>query len=271
MMKFRNHGGALIPFKNFGRIERKPGYSTINRRERKRVITVSANTEEEIITSVEINRRLKERYRDFSQNNPGYSLRFSGEYEETQEQMIALAEAFVVAVLLIYVILGALFRSFVQPLVVMLAVPFSFIGVVMGFYIMNEPLGMMAIIGTIGLTGIVVNDSLILVNFINVGREEGLNRQDAILRAGRRRLRPVILTSVTTIFGLLPLAIGLFGLSHFLTPVAVAIVWGLTFATLLTLLLVPSIYAIVDDIAGIIGKTRFQKMRESAGASAENL
>jgi len=258
-MKFRNRAGALIPFKNFGRIERKQGYTNINRRERKRVVTVSANTDEDVITSVEINRLLKERYKNFSNSRPGYLMSFSGEYEETQEQVVALAKAFGVAILLIYVILGSLFKSFVRPLVVMLAVPFAFIGVVIGFYVMREPLGLMAIIGTLGLTGIVVNDSLILVDFIDKGRKAGLERQEALLRAGRLRLRPVILTSVTTIFGLLPLALGLFGLSPFLTPIAVAIVWGLSFATVLTLLLVPSIYAIVDDITGLLGRTRLEK------------
>jgi multidrug efflux pump subunit AcrB len=263
-MKFRSREGGLIPFKNFGRIEREPGYSNISRRDRKREVTVSANIDEEVITSVEINRLLQERYKDFSEKRPGYLMSFSGEYQETQEQMIALGKAFGVAILLIYVILGSLFKSFIRPFVVMLAVPFSFIGVVAGFYIMSEPLGLMAIIGTIGLTGIVVNDSLILVDFIDKGRAAGLGRQEAILRAGRLRLRPVILTSVTTIFGLLPLAFGLFGLSLFLTPVAVAIVWGLTVATGLTLLLVPSIYAILDDITNLFRRERVQESAESA-------
>jgi multidrug efflux pump subunit AcrB len=256
-MRFRNREGALIPFKNFGRIERKPGYTNINRRDRKRAITVSANVDENVITSVEINRLLRDRYQDLGKRYPGYAIRFSGEYEETQEQVIALTKAFGVAILLIYAILGSLFRSFAMPLVVMLAVPFSFIGVVVGFYVMGEPLGLMAIIGIIGLAGIVVNNSLILVDFINNGREAGLPRRDATLRACRLRLRPVILTSVTTIFGLLPLALGLFGLSPFLTPIAVAIVWGLTFSTFLTLLLVPGLYAIVDDVALRMGRTRF--------------
>jgi multidrug efflux pump subunit AcrB len=253
-MRFRNRAGALIPFGNFGRIERKPGYTNINRRDRKRSITVSANVDEEVITSVEINGLLRERYRNLGKEYPGYAIAFSGEYEETQEQVVALTKAFGVAILLIYAILGSLFRSFAMPLVVMLAVPFSFIGVVVGFFLMGEPLGLMAIIGIIGLAGIVVNDSLILVDFINIGREEGLSRREATLRACRLRLRPVLLTSITTIFGLLPLAIGLFGLSAFLTPIAVAIVWGLTFATFLTLLLVPGLYAIVDDIARSTGR-----------------
>ncbi len=256
-MRFRNRAGALVPFQNFGRIERKPGYTNINRRDRKRAITVSANVDENVITSVEINRLLKDRYKDLGKNYPGYAMRFWGEYAETQEQVIALAKAFGVAILLIYAILGSLFKSFAAPLVVMLAVPFSFIGVVVGFFVMGEPLGLMAIIGIIGLAGIVVNDSLILVDFIDNGREAGLERRDATLRACRLRLRPVILTSVTTIFGLLPLALGLFGLSPFLTPIAVAIVWGLTFSTFLTLLLVPGLYAIVDDLAGRVGQTRF--------------
>jgi len=256
-MRFRNRMGALVPFKNFGRIERQPGYTNINRRDRKRAITVSANVDENVITSVEINRLLKDRYQDLGRSYPGYAMRFSGEYEETQEQLIAMAQALGVAILLIYAILGSLFKSFSMPLVVMLAVPFSFIGVVVGFFVMGEPLGLMAIIGIIGLVGIVVNDSLILVDFINNGREAGLDRRDATLRACRLRLRPVILTSVTTIFGLLPLALGLFGVSAFLTPIAVAIVWGLAFSTFLTLLLVPGLYAIVDDIAGWVGRTRF--------------
>jgi multidrug efflux pump subunit AcrB len=256
-MRFRSRTGALVPFENFGRIERKPGYTNINRLDRKRAITVSANVDEKVITSVEINRLLRERYRDLGKRYPGYSLKFSGEYEETQEQVIALAKAFGVAILLIYAILGSLFKSFSTPLVVMLAVPFSFIGVVVGFFVMGEPLGLMAVIGIIGLAGIVVNNSLILVDFINHGREAGLARREATLRACRLRLRPVILTSVTTIFGLLPLAVGLFGLSPFLTPIAVAIVWGLTFATFLTLLLVPGLYAIVDDVAARTGRSRF--------------
>jgi multidrug efflux pump subunit AcrB len=247
----------MVPFGNFARIERKPGYTSIHRRDRKRAITVSANVEENVITSVEINRLLRDRYKDLGETYPGYAIRFSGEYEETQEQVIALAKAFGVAILLIYAILGSLFKSFSTPLVVMLAVPFSFIGVVVGFFVMGEPLGLMAVIGIIGLAGIVVNDSLILVDFINSGREGGLPRRDATLRACRLRLRPVLLTSVTTVFGLLPLALGLFGLSPFLTPIAVAIVWGLTFSTFLTLLLVPGLYAIVDDIAGRLGRTRF--------------
>jgi len=259
-MRFRNREGALVPFKNFGRIEQKPGYTDINRRDRKRAITVSANVDEEVITSVEINRLLRDRYRDLGKRYPGYAMKFSGEYEETQEQVVALTKAFGVAILLIYAILGSLFRSFAMPLVVMLAVPFSFIGVVVGFFVMGEPLGLMAIIGIIGLAGIVVNNSLILVTFINSGREAGLPRREATLRACRLRLRPILLTSVTTIFGLMPLAIGLFGLSGFLTPIAVAMVWGLTFSTFLTLLLVPGLYAIVDDLAHRIGRARFQRV-----------
>jgi multidrug efflux pump subunit AcrB len=257
-MRFRNREGALVPFENFGRIEQKQGYTDINRRERKRAITVSANVDEDVITSVEINRLLRDRYRDLGKRYPGYAMKFSGEYEETQEQVVALTKAFGVAILLIYAILGSLFKSFSTPLVVMLAVPFSFIGVVVGFFVMREPLGLMAIIGIIGLAGIVVNNSLILVDFINKGREAGLPRREATLRACRLRLRPILLTSVTTIFGLLPLALGLFGVSGFLTPIAVAIVWGLTFSTFLTLLLVPGLYAIVDDLAQRSGRARFQ-------------
>ena len=131
----------------------------------------------------------------------------------------------------------------------MITVPFSFIGVVLGLFIMDVELSLLAVIGIVALVGIVVNDSLVLVDFINRARTKGKKVYDAVLESGKTRLRPVLLTTLTTIGGLGPMAFGLGGKEPYLAPMAIAIVWGLAFASVLTLLIIPCLYMIVDDIS----------------------
>ncbi|MBU1852523.1 MAG: efflux RND transporter permease subunit, partial [Candidatus Omnitrophica bacterium] len=152
------------------------------------------------------------------------------------------------AFLIIYLILSSSFKSIVQPLIIMFAIPFGLIGVVIAFLIHGIPLSFMAIMGIIGLNGIVVNDSIVLVDFINKLRREGISRRDSIVKAGQMRIRPVILTTITTVGGLSTVAYGIGGKDPFLVPMALSICWGLLFATALTLIVIPCIYSIVDDI-----------------------
>ncbi|MEE2775945.1 MAG: efflux RND transporter permease subunit [Acidobacteriota bacterium] len=247
-MRFATADG-LIPFSNIGTLVREPGYSQIQHHDTKRSITVSGGVQEGVITSQRANTLLMNRFTDLSQRYPGYTLEYGGEWEDTQESIASLMRAFLIAIIVIYVILGGLFQSFMQPLVVMFSVPFAFIGVVVGFVILDEPLGMAAMIGTIALTGIVVNDSLIFIDFINRRRGEGHSADESILRAGAARLRPILLTSVTTVAGLLPMSLGLFGIDESMKPMAVAIAWGLSFATILTLIVIPCAYRIADDLS----------------------
>jgi HAE1 family hydrophobic/amphiphilic exporter-1 len=135
----------------------------------------------------------------------------------------------------------------------MFTVPFSLIGVVLGLQMAGQPLSLIGMIGTVALAGIVVNDSLVMVEFINSARRRGMSREEAIIQSGCMRLRPIILTTVTTCGGLLPTAMGIAsGLESFLAPFAIVLVWGLAFATLLTLLVIPCIYAIADDIRRVL-------------------
>ena len=159
-----------------------------------------------------------------------------------------LGSAFWLAILLIYMILGALFRSFIQPVVVLFTIPLGLLGAVYGLFIHGQPMSLMAMIGVVALTGVVVNDSLVFVDFINRLRAAGVPRWQAIIRAGRMRLRPILLTTATTVVGLMPLMFQVTGSSAFLTPMAVSLVWGLAFATILLLLFIPALYAIVDDL-----------------------
>jgi multidrug efflux pump subunit AcrB len=232
-------------------LKRAAGPTGIRRRDRQRTITVTANIDSDK-TSQGVNQEAMRRLKPLIAANPDVRFEFGGEWEKTSESLESLLSAFLVALLVIYLILGAQFRSFVQPFVVLFAVPLSVIGVVTGFFVSGNPIDMMALIGLVGLTGIVVNDSLILVDFVNQRRRQGMPRREAIVEAGKLRLRPILLTTVTTVGGLMPLSMGWFGESGGLAPMATAIAWGLSFATILILYIVPSAYAIVDDVVGLI-------------------
>ena len=240
--------GERIPVKAFADIEFGKGLLRISRTDRMRDISVSADVIEGVTTSSEVNNYLIDTFGYRSDVYPGYTFDYGGEFERIGESLTSLYQSFLVAILLIYVILVALFRSYVQPLIIMATVPLSFIGVVYGLFISNVELSMMALVGVIALVGIVINDSLVMIDFINRSREKGMDVEHAVIESGKVRLRPIILTTLTTIGGLLPMALGIGGREPMLTPMAVSIVWGLLFAMVLTLIVIPCLYVVVEDI-----------------------
>ena len=245
----RNKFNNLIPLKNVAEIAKVPGTTTIHHLDGKRVVTASANVDTDKTTSLKVNRLLEKKFKDLSQRYMGYSVKYGGEQEETMDSLKSLLKAFFYAFLIIYLILASSFKSLIQPLIIMLAIPFGLIGVVIAFLIHGMPLSFMAILGIVGLNGIVVNDSIVLVDFINKLRRQGINRRDSIIKAGQIRMRPVLLTTITTVGGLSTVAYGIGGKDPFLVPMALSICWGLIFATMLTLIVIPCIYSIVDDMA----------------------
>ncbi|MCK9331037.1 MAG: efflux RND transporter permease subunit, partial [Candidatus Cloacimonetes bacterium] len=170
-----------------------------------------------------------------------------------------LISALAIALLLVYSVLAAQFKSYVQPLIVMLTIPFGFIGVILGLLITNLPFSLTTMISVVALSGVVVNDSLVLVDFINKERENGKDRWHSIISAGSIRLRPIILTTVTTIGGLLPMLLSTSEASADWRPMAVSISFGLGFATILTLFIIPCVYSFVDSFFGRFGITRFNE------------
>ena len=250
----RNRFGNLIPLKNVARIETVPGTTTIHHLDGKRVVTASANVDTDKTTSLKVNGMLEKKFKDLSQRYLGYSVKYGGEQEETLDSLLSLLKAFFFAFLIIYLILASSFKSIVQPLIIMLAIPFGLIGVIIAFLVHGMPLSFMAILGIVGLNGIVVNDSIVLVDFINKLRREGMNRRESIIKAGQMRLRPVLLTTITTVGGLSTVAYGIGGKDPFLVPMALSICWGISFATVLTLIVIPCIYSIVDDMTLRIAK-----------------
>jgi multidrug efflux pump subunit AcrB len=243
-----NRFGNLIPLSKIARLEEKISLARVKHLDGKRVVTVNGEVDKENVTSESVSAMLAEEFKDIPQDYPGYRVSFGGEQEENVKSKRSFVRAFGLAFLLVFFILAANFGSLIQPLMVMSAIPFGLIGVVWAFRFHGYPLSFFMMMGIVGLMGIVVNDSIVLVDFINNLRAKGSRRRDSIVESGRLRLRPVLLTTITTALGLAPTAYGIGGGDPFLRPMALTIVWGVVCATALTLVVLPCIYAVIDDI-----------------------
>jgi multidrug efflux pump subunit AcrB len=242
-----NAQGSLIPLKSIARIETKQGLRSITHLDGKRYLQVSASVDQTKIKTKELVSKVMKKFETVSLDRPGYTLRISGEEKENQEAFASLMTAFLIAILAIFMILATLFNSLIQPFLVMLTIPFALIGVVIALLVHGLPLSLLSFIGIVGLAGVVVNDSIVLVDFTNKLRREGTPRRQSLISAGVLRFRPVMLTTLTTVAGLSTVAYGIGGFDPFLQPMALAIAWGLAFATVVTLVVMPCFYAIVDD------------------------
>ena len=248
-----NSRGNLIPLTSVARVEEVTGLYGIQHLDGKRVVYVTGNVDGKEATSLSVNNLLREKFGQLSgEENSGYSIKYGGDFEGQMESLRNLQISFGAAFFIIFIILTAMFNSMVQPIIVMLAIPFGLIGVMIGFFLHGEPLSFFSLMGLVGLTGIVVNDSVVLVDFINKLRKEGHDRLESLITAGSLRLRPVLMTTITTIGGLVSVAYGLGGSDPFLKPMGLAIVWGLLFSTILTLVFIPCVYAIADDVTHLI-------------------
>ncbi len=244
-----NQQGRLIPLKEASWLKTEPGPSNYNHFNGERTVTVTADVTKGQTTPLEATDAILNHF-NLTKDWPGLALVVGGEAEETQESMVSLYRAFLLAVVAIYFLLILLFNSLTQPIIVMTAIPFGIMGVIIAFALHGMALGFVAMMGVIGLAGVLVNDSLVLVNHIN-----GLRRQrpeesvKGLVALGTAdRLRAVILTSLTTVAGLLPLGYGWGGSDPYMAPMALALAYGLLFATPITLFLVPSLYVIRHDV-----------------------
>ena len=258
----RNSRDNLVPLREIARIEEQKTMRTINHLDGKRFVSVFGSVDNKKMTSSKAGGLLQKEFKDVIRDYPGYNLIFAGEQEETAKSMRSLLIAFGIAVLLIFIILATQFNSLMQPAVVLLTIPFGMIGVILAFWLHGRPFSFLAILGIIGLTGVVVNDSIVLVDFINKLRQKGVSRRDSIIEAGTLRLRPVLITTFTTVAGLSTVAYGIGGSDPFLKPMALAISWGLLFATALTLVIMPCFYAIIDDVVQKLFKHATVKVKE---------
>ena len=251
-LRIRTRDGREIPLNQVADIEMRRGYSTIQRVERKRIITVISDINEDIANAREIVEDLKINYLDTLVNRfPGVTYDLEGQAKRTEESIESLKLGFSLAAMVIFLLLASQFRSYIQPVIIMTAIPFGLIGAIVGHYLMNLDITMISIFGIVALSGIVVNDSLILIDFINSEVRKGSKVFDSVIEAGQNRFRPVLLTSVTTVAGLFPLLLETSFQAQFLIPMAVSISFGLMAATVLTLVFVPSLYVVINDMVAI--------------------
>ena len=240
--------GYRVKLRDVADVEITRGYLAYRRFNERRTVTVSAEVDNELATSRSVNQRLQARFADIEARYPGVEVQFGGEFQSQSEAFADLGRAFPIAFLAIYMILAALFRSYLQPLVVIASIPFGLMGVVFGVGLLGYKVSFILMYATIGLTGVVVNDALVMVDFINRAREEGKPLRQAVQESGVIRFRPILLTTLTTVMALLPMALGFGGQSKTYGPFAASISFGLIFAMAGTLFAVPLAYTALIEM-----------------------
>jgi multidrug efflux pump subunit AcrB len=258
-MRIRTPQGKEIPLRQAAFIEEGRGYSEINRTDRRRVVTVAVKLNKKTTSSDEILADLKEGLlRQLVIDYPGLSYDLEGTSQDQRESFQSLVKAFIFGLIIIYALLAVLFRSFLQPFLVMSAIPFGIVGAIGGHILLGYNISMISIFGIVALTGVVVNSSLVMIDFINKNRRKNLSIKDAVMEAGLRRFRPIIMTALTTFFGLMPMIMETNIQAQFLVPMAISLGFGVLFATGVTLVLVPTMYLILEDFKGL-SKYNFQQ------------
>ena len=223
------------------------GLSTIRRRDGQRLAKISADVDPKKITPTEVTKIIDKKYKkEFEISN--YDYYYLGQKKRSRENFANMKKAAYISLAIIFFILTFLFKTLLEPLIVLFSIPFAVVGVILGHLFFGYNLQFLSVIGLLALIGIVVNDSLILIDFLKKLREKGLSKAEAVIQSCEVRARPIILTSVTTFLGISPLIFFATGQTKFLSPMAVSLGFGLLFATILILLVLPCFYLIVDDL-----------------------
>lgn len=253
-VKVANRTGGLVPLDLVTNVKTVKEYSQINRLNFKRLVQVQAEIEGSKTTPGEITELLQKKFADIEKRYPGYLVAYGGEQESSDKSMAELQVLFIAALLVIFVVLTVYMRSLVMPVVIMIAIPFALIGVVFAVAIHRQPLSFFCVLGLFSLAGIIVSNTLVLVQFINKFRDEGLGLKEAITEGGVVRLRPIILTAGSIVLELMPVIYGVGGKDYMIAPLALAFGYGLIFATIITLILIPCFYHIAEDMKGRLSK-----------------
>lgn len=241
--------GASVPLQDIAKATMGRAYTRIDRDKGKRVIDVEADVEPRSAANIVLTEITDTALPRLMRKYPGLSYSFEGRQADQRESMQSLVTGFAIAMCVIFILLSIPFQSYTQPLIVMISVPFGIIGAILGHMIMGYSLSVISMMGIVALSGVVVNDALVLIDYANrVRKEEGKTYLEAIWIAAIKRLRPVVLTTLTTFFGLLPMIFETDRQAKFLIPMAISLGFGILAATLITLLVVPSLYVVLDDL-----------------------
>ncbi len=266
-MRIRTPDGLEIPFSQVAQVNIEQGYASIERAQRLRVIKVTADVEAAVTNANEVRMALADTVLPRLQNlYPDLRYTVEGEGKEQKESLGDVMKGFAIALFGIYALLAIPFKSFSQPILVMAAIPFGVVGAVAGHLAMGFNISLLSLFGMVGLAGVVVNDSLVLVYTANRMRRQGIKPFDAIIQAGCLRFRPILLTSLTTFAGLTPMLLERSVQAQFLIPMAISLGFGVLFGTVVTLLLIPSGYMILEDFFNILGVRRAELATEKVSS-----
>jgi multidrug efflux pump subunit AcrB len=240
--------GGDVPLRQVAEVSRSRAYTSIERRDGRRTVEVTADVEPRRATSQVLANLKANVLPQLTRDYPGLTYGFEGQQADMRDSMASLMGGFVIAMIVIYALLAIPFRSYIQPVIVMAAIPFGLVGAVIGHMIMGYSLSIISMMGLVALAGVVVNDSLVMIVYANDLRRQGSSAIEAIQQAGIRRFRPILLTTITTFGGLAPMIFETSRQARFMIPMAISLGYGILFATLITLLLVPCLYLIIEDI-----------------------
>lgn len=258
-MRIRNNNGDEIPFSSVATASFGKAYSSIIRENGIRVVTVSADADSSTVEPRRVISDITENYiPEMRDKFPQLKFDLEGSSSETVKLVQELTNASIAALFLIYILIAIPLKSYLQPIIIMSVIPFGLIGAVIGHIVLNEAISMFSLFGLVALAGVVVNDSIIMVDFINKARQEGMDIIQAVVNSGTQRFRAIILTSLTTAIGLMPIMTETSTQAQFVIPMAISIAFGIVFATVITLFLVPCLYVLQDDfilkLKSLLGK-----------------
>ncbi|MFT4547075.1 MAG: multidrug efflux pump subunit AcrB [Verrucomicrobiales bacterium] len=254
-MKIRTADGTEIPLSEIAEVEFGRSFATIQRTDRLRAVRVAADidkTDKKADANEVVKTLTKKDLSQIAAKFPGVSYSFEGEQKDQRQSLAEMGVGFIFAMLAVYVLMAIPLGSYVQPIIVMSVIPFGFVGAVAGHILMDTPLSIMSMCGIVALGGVVVNDSLVLVDYVNRHRNDGHGLIEAVWNAGAARFRPIILTSLTTFAGLTPMLLETDLQAKFLIPMAISLGFGILFATFITLLLIPCVYLMLEDVKKFI-------------------
>ncbi len=249
-LKILNPMGQLIALDTIADFKMEKGIESFSHLDNERQVTITGDVNIEQISATEVSERIRSKESKYLKRHPSLSLNLGGEDEDTKESLDSLLRAFILALVLIYFLLILTFQSFVWPMIIILVIPIGVISVSWALFLHGEPLSFMGMLGVVALAGVIVNNSIVFVDFVIYERKKGADYFESIVSAGQKRLRPIVLTTLTTVCGILPTAYGIGGLDPFVVPIALALGWGMLIGSMLSSFFLPAFVAIFDDIRG---------------------
>jgi len=262
-LRIKNSLGHEVPLQSIASVTIVEGQVELTRLNKKRTLTVSADLDTSRANAEEVMAELKSEFLPaLLKEYPDLSYTAEGQAKESRESLNSLKVGFPLAVIGIFMIIATVFRSYIQPLIIMVTIPFGQVGAVLGHMLFSEPISMMSMFGMVALTGIVVNDAIVLIEAANTRLGQGMSLHKALCEAGKRRFRAIFLTTITTFIGLTPIIFEKSLQAKFLIPMAISIAFGVAFATLVTLILVPCVMMVISDARRVLHYIWFLEWRD---------